>query len=75
VFSAEVRLIKPDPAIFRLTLEKLGIAESEVLFIDDRVSNVTVARSLGIESIRFTTLAELNRQLKDVRFPHLVRIP
>jgi 2-haloacid dehalogenase len=70
-----VRLIKPDPAIFRLTLEKLGIAESEVLFIDDRVSNVTVARSLGIESIRFTTLAELNRQLKDVRFPHLVRIP
>ncbi len=75
VFSAEVHLIKPDPAIFRYTLEKLGIEPSSVLFIDDRFSNVSVARTLGIESIRFTTLVQLNRQLKDSGFPHLVKIP
>lgn len=75
VFSAEVHLIKPEPAIFRHTLEKLGIDASGVLFIDDRFSNVSVAQSLGIESIRFTTLVELNRQLKDAGFSHLVRIP
>jgi len=75
VFSAEVRLIKPEPAIFRYTLEKLGMDESGVLFIDDRFSNVSVAQSLGIESIKFTTLVQLNRQLKDAGFSHLVRIP
>jgi putative hydrolase of the HAD superfamily len=75
VFSSEVHLIKPDPAIFRSTLEKLGTDPSGVLFIDDRFSNVSVARSLGIESIRFTTLAQLNGQLKDAGFSHLVKIP
>jgi putative hydrolase of the HAD superfamily len=73
VFSSEVRLIKPDPAIFRHTLEKLGVDASCVLLIDDRFSNITVARTLGIESIRFTTLAELNKQLQSAGFPHLVR--
>ena len=75
VFSAEVHLIKPDPAIFRYALEKLGIDAAGALFIDDRFSNVSVARSLGIESIRFTTLIQLNGQLKDAGFSHLVRIP
>ena len=75
VFSSEVRLIKPDPAIFRYTLDKLGIDAPAVLFIDDRFSNVSVARSLGIESIKFTSLVQLNRQLKDAGFSHLVKIP
>ena len=75
VFSSEVRLIKPDPAIFRYTLERLGMDASGVLLIDDEFSNVTVARSLGIESIRFTTLAQLNKQLTDTGFPLLVRTP
>ncbi|HMD37973.1 MAG TPA: HAD family phosphatase [Candidatus Acidoferrum sp.] len=75
VFSAEVHLIKPDPSIFRHTLEKLGIDAAGALFIDDRFSNTSVARSLGIESIRFTTLIQLNGQLKDAGFSHLVRIP
>lgn len=75
VFSSEVHLIKPDPAIFRYTLDKLGIEPSGVLFIDDRFSNVSVARTLGIESMRFTTLVQLNRQLKEAGFPHLVKIP
>jgi putative hydrolase of the HAD superfamily len=75
VFSAEVHLIKPDPAIFRYTLDKLALEASAVLFIDDRFSNVSVARSLGIESIKFTSLVHLNGQLKDAGFSHLVRIP
>jgi len=75
VFSSEVHLIKPDPAIFRYTLEKLGTDPSGALFIDDRFSNVSVAQSLGIESIKFTSLVQLNRQLKDAGFSHLVKIP
>jgi putative hydrolase of the HAD superfamily len=75
VFSSEVHLIKPDPAIFRYTLEKLGIEPSSVLFIDDRFSNISVARSLGMQAIKFSTLAQLNRELKEAGFAHLVRIP
>jgi putative hydrolase of the HAD superfamily len=75
VFSSEVHLIKPDPAIFRCTLEKLGLNPSAILFIDDRFSNVSVARSLGIESIKFTTLVQLNKQLTDFGFLHLVKTP
>ncbi len=75
VFSAEVRLIKPDPAIFRHTLEKLGMDAAAVLFIDDRFSNISVARSLGIESIKFSTVVQLNKQLREGGFPHLVKIP
>jgi putative hydrolase of the HAD superfamily len=75
VFSSEVHLIKPDPAIFRHTLEKLGTDASGALFIDDRFSNVSVARTLGIESIKFTKLVQLNRELKDAGFSHLVKIP
>jgi putative hydrolase of the HAD superfamily len=75
VFSSEVHLIKPDPAIFRYTLEKLGIEPSAVLFIDDRFSNVSVARTLGIEAIKFSSLVQLNKDLKEAGFSHLVRIP
>ncbi len=75
VFSSEVHLIKPDPAIFRYTLDKLGREPSGVLFIDDRFSNVSVARSLGIASIKFSTLVQLNRELKEAGFSHLVKIP
>jgi|SRR5580658_5213192 putative hydrolase of the HAD superfamily len=75
VFSSEVHLIKPDPAIFRYTLEKLGIEPASVLFMDDRFSNVSVARSLGMEALKFSTLAQLNRELKEAGFAQLVRIP
>jgi putative hydrolase of the HAD superfamily len=75
VFSAEVRLIKPDPAIYRYTLEKLGLKPSETLFIDDRISNIVVARSLGIDAIQFTGLRDLNTHLTNSGFPHLVRTP
>jgi putative hydrolase of the HAD superfamily len=75
VFSSEVHLIKPDPAIFRYTLDKLGIDASGALFIDDRFSNVSVARTLGIESIKFSKIVQLNKELKEAGFSHLVRIP
>ncbi len=73
VFSSEVHLIKPDPAIFRYTLEKLGVEPSGVLFIDDRFSNVSVARTLGIEAIKFSSLVQLNKDLKEAGFSHLIK--
>jgi putative hydrolase of the HAD superfamily len=54
VDSAFVGMRKPDPEIYRLTLERLGGFEAgECLFIDDNEGNVEAARSLGMLGVRF----------------------
>ena len=45
--------MKPDPAIFRILLERYGLQPSETLFIDDRAANVDAARGCGIEGFLF----------------------
>ena len=51
VISGEVGLRKPDPAIYRLAADELGVAPSACVFIDDLDRNVEVARSLGMTGI------------------------
>jgi glucose-1-phosphatase len=48
LFSCELGAVKPDPAIFRAALDRLGCAPADVLFLDDRPTNVTAARGLGL---------------------------
>ena len=67
-FSAEVKLIKPDPAIYEHTLHGLGVAASEALFIDDREINIQAARELGIRSIRFQSVGQLRKDLEALDF-------
>lgn len=49
--SSEVGLVKPDPAIFRLTLERLGVAPAAALFIDDIPEFVASAQGLGMAGV------------------------
>jgi putative hydrolase of the HAD superfamily len=70
-FSAEERLIKPDPAIYEHTLRGLGVTAAEALFVDDREVNVEAARALGIRSIRFQSTAQLKNELEVLGFPIL----
>jgi putative hydrolase of the HAD superfamily len=67
-FSAEVRLIKPDPAIYEHTLRGLGVRAEETLFVDDREINVVAARGLGIHAVQFRSVAELRRELETIGF-------
>jgi putative hydrolase of the HAD superfamily len=54
VDSAFVGLRKPDPAIFRLTLERLGgVAPERCVFLDDLDVNCAAARELGMAAVRF----------------------
>ena len=52
--SAEVGLRKPDPAIFRLALERLDVAADRSLFLDDFPWNLPGAASLGIETMHIS---------------------
>ncbi|MEI2688181.1 MAG: HAD family phosphatase [Anaerolineae bacterium] len=51
--SARVGVRKPDPAIYRLTLDRLGVAPHEAIFVDDMPVNVAAAAALGIHAIHF----------------------
>lgn len=62
--SGEVGVIKPDPAIYRLMLEKIGRPASECLFIDDSATNAAAARQLGFDTIQFQSPARLESELK-----------
>lgn len=63
VVSGEVRLIKPDPAIFLHFLECYGLTAGECVFIDDSTVNVAAARRLGFHGIDFCGAADLRSRL------------
>ena len=73
VFSVEVRLINPDPAIYRHCLQGLGVAAQETLFLDDRGPNVKAAQAVGLHALRFKSVAQLHDELQAAGFPVLPR--
>jgi 2-haloacid dehalogenase len=55
VVSGEERLIKPDPEIYRVLLDRNGLEASSCLFIDDSAKNVAGAESVGMKAHHFTS--------------------
>lgn len=55
VISAQEEMIKPDPALFQLTLDRYKLIPQETLFIDDLPANTAAAQSLGIQTLTFDT--------------------
>jgi putative hydrolase of the HAD superfamily len=73
ILSCELRLIKPDAAIFRHTVERLGVRPQEALFVDDREANVEAAREVGLHAIQFKSVEQLRVELEKMRFEILPR--
>jgi putative hydrolase of the HAD superfamily len=51
VISGQVGLRKPDPRIYRLAAEMIGVDPSNCVFVDDLLPNVEGARAVGMEAI------------------------
>lgn len=66
VFSAEHGVRKPDPAIFRLALAKLGVPAEQCLFLDDSEGNLVAAHELGITPLLALDEDEVAGFLRDV---------
>ncbi|MBZ0296442.1 MAG: HAD family phosphatase [Anaerolineae bacterium] len=64
VYSHEVGLLKPDPRIYALTCERLGLPPSEVVFLDDAEPNIIGAREFGMQAILFQ---ETRQAINDLR--------
>jgi putative hydrolase of the HAD superfamily len=64
VLSADVGLMKPDPAIFKMMADELGLLPNECVMIDDVVSNIDGAKLVGMPGVLYIspeqTMAELN---------------
>ncbi|MEU0264827.1 HAD-IA family hydrolase [Nocardioides sp. NPDC006303] len=69
VVSGEVRLAKPDPAIYRLVAERAGMPLDRLVFIDDSVANVAAAAALGMHAIQFTGAEQLRKDLVALGLP------
>ncbi len=63
VISYEVKMIKPDPGIYKYLLEKYEIDPAKAVFIDDNADNIEAAGKLGINTILFKGKKEADDQL------------
>ena len=54
VISAEVGLLKPDPQIYHLAAESVGVQMTEALFVDDFAENIEAAKAIGMQTLHFT---------------------
>ena len=64
VVSGEVRLLKPDSAIYYLALDRFRLRPDEALFIDDRRINIFGAEAVGMTTHLFTDAADLRARLQ-----------
>jgi HAD superfamily hydrolase (TIGR01509 family) len=62
VVSGEDYVVKPDPAIYRLLLDRYDLAAADCLFIDDSAKNVTSARAVGMHAHLFESASGLRAE-------------
>jgi putative hydrolase of the HAD superfamily len=66
--SSEVGMRKPEPEIYLLTCEKLGVQPDRAAFVDDIPTNIEGASAVGLHAIQFTKTEEVIDQLRPL-FP------
>ena len=74
LYSHEIGLAKPDPAVFQLADGRLGVRPEQVVFVDDHAGHVDAARAHGWHAVRHEqterTIAEVSALLGPDRPPH-----
>jgi putative hydrolase of the HAD superfamily len=64
VISGEEGMRKPDPAIYALGAERIGLPPDECVFVDDLAGNLKPARAMGMATVHHTSAAETIPQLE-----------
>ena len=75
VWSFQLHMAKPDPAIYRHTLKELGVKPEETLFLDDKMVNIEAAQALGIKAIQFSTVDRLRADLIAAGLDRVLPLP
>lgn len=58
IYSHEEGVHKPDPRIYEIATERLGVAPAEIAFLDDVPANIDAARAFGIQGVLFTSTSQ-----------------
>ena len=69
VVSGDERMVKPDLPIYRLALDRFGVAPATAVFIDDRAENVAGAAAAGMAGLLFTDAERLRADLRSLGLP------
>jgi putative hydrolase of the HAD superfamily len=63
IFSGDVQLVKPDPAIYALLESRYALAPARTVFIDDLAANVAVAQARGWRGVQHLSAAQTSAAL------------
>jgi len=63
VISAEEKVMKPDPRIYRIALERLGVQAAESVFLDDMPENVRGAEAVGMRAVQFRSTGQARSEI------------
>jgi putative hydrolase of the HAD superfamily len=66
IFSGDVLLIKPEPAIYQLLQTRYALEPAKTVFIDDLLGNIDAARTQGWQGIHFKNAAQVAQELQAV---------
>lgn len=75
IVSGIERLTKPDAAIYRLALDRFGLAAEQALFVDDRAENIAAAKALGLRGHLFRDAPTLRKDLEALGLLSPPRVP
>lgn len=64
ILSYRDKVVKPEPAIYELFLERFGLVAQECVFLDDLQKNIDAAKEHGMYGIQFKTKEQAEEELK-----------
>lgn len=66
VFSAEVKMAKPDHKFYHWMLDALQVNAGETIFVDDFIENIQAALALGFKTVHFTQTSQAIEEIKAI---------
>ena len=66
VISGDIQLMKPEPAIFELLLDRYGLLARDTVFVDDNEPNIEAARALGLNTVWFKDARQCELELEEL---------
>lgn len=67
--TSELGVAKPDPEVFRIIMNRVGVEAAQSFFVDDHPENVKTAAALGMCAHLYKDVERLRRDLLDAGFP------
>jgi len=63
IYSYQEHLIKPDPDIYNLIIDRFNLNKEETIFFDDKPKNITAAQNVGIKGVVFKSIEDIKNNI------------